>query len=111
MVDEENGIFVDRLDGFLKISHDPVEGFCSWRKNKLFQIKAHPPVKIACPGKFVFVFFKFLHRKNARIFGMHTRKLSNCIFGDPAGGSSPCGLSHAIRIIHMACTDVQVILY
>ena len=54
MVNEENRILDVRSHGFLKISRIVLGRISWWRKNKLFQIKAHPMVHTGCPGKFVF---------------------------------------------------------
>ena len=54
-VDQENGRDMSDLEGFLKISRDPLGRSLRWRDLKLFQIKARWMVHTGGPGKFVLV--------------------------------------------------------
>ena len=54
-VDQENGRDMSGLDGFSKISRDPLGRSLRWRDLKLFQIKARWMVRTGGPGKFVLV--------------------------------------------------------
>ena len=54
-VDHENGRDMSGLEGFSKISRDPLGRSLRWRDLKLFQIKARWMVDTRGPGKIVLV--------------------------------------------------------